>query len=281
MNRIILISILLTFGFSGRTEAQVRTPYFLYETKKINLDDRSFTRYIIPQLKNIRQEFYHILKKLHPLHESTIKLYLQISEIERDFTLFKKGCYQMDSDCLERLKDLYQKSRTFDQLVLKPLNDQLDLSLQENYQKLEAIIKLMGSLQHMANMNYRLLHALEEYILTSNTTFFLFFDSKSLIEPTIHEMHLSSELLMTQLLEGELREDFHAVWIQFFKELDQRIIYERDKVFLLKRLEELNLAWNTFHMKMTKGNHNLPKNIVSLIKIMHNRWNSCLKIILR
>ncbi|MCR9204457.1 MAG: hypothetical protein NXH75_07770, partial [Halobacteriovoraceae bacterium] len=111
--------------------------------------------------------------------------------------------------------------------------------------------------------------------------FFLFFDGKTLIQPTIHEMLLSSELLMTQLLDGEMKDDFHAVWIHFFKEVDQKLIYERDKIYLLKRLEELNLSWNTYHMKMTKGNHDVPKNIVSLIKIMHNRWNSCLKIVLR
>ncbi len=86
--------------------------------------------------------------------------------------------------------------------------------------------------------------------------------------------------MLTQLLETKLRRDFHAVWMHFFKEVDQKVLYEKDKNYMVRRLEELNLAWNTFHMKMTKGNHNLPKSIVSLIKIMHNRWNSCLKIIL-
>lgn len=279
MRQLVLFILLFTFSFSGAS--QVRSPYFLYEKKKIKLDDRSFSRYIIPQLKAITQEFYHILKKLHPIHEVTIKIYLQISEIEREFNVFNKKCSHMDDDCLERLKSLYQKARELDKLILAPLGKQLNLSNKFSHAELEAVVKLIGSLEKVSNQNYRLMHALEEYILTSNTTFFLFFDGKTLIQPTIHEMLLSSELMMTQLLDGEMKDDFHAVWIHFFKEVDQKLIYERDKIYLLKRLEELNLSWNTYHMKMTKGNHDIPKNIVSLIKIMHNRWNSCLKIVLR
>lgn len=274
------VILLFTF-FTLSSLAQVRTPYFIYEKKKIKLDDKSFTRYIIPQLKALTQEFYHILKKYHSLHESTIKLYLQVSEIERAFKIFDKNCKQMDNDCLDQLKSLYEKARVLDKLILNPLHNQLRLFQNFSSSELEAVIQLIGSLEQISNQNYRLMHALEEYILTANTTFFLFFDGKTLIQPTIHEMLLSSELMMTQLLEGKMKEDFHAVWIHFFREVDQKLIYEQDKIYLLKRLEELNLAWNTFHMKMTKGNHDVPSNIVSLIKIMHNRWNSCLKIILR
>lgn len=276
-----LLFFVFILGFSFSSFSQVRSPYFLYEKKKINLDDRSFNRYIIPQLKALNQEFYHILKKLHPIHESTIKLYLQISDIEREFNVFNKKCSHMDDDCLDQLKSLYQKSRDLDKLILMPLGKQLDLSQSFTNAELEAVVKLIGTLEGISNQNYRLMHALEEYILTSNTTFFLFFDGKSLIQPTIHQMLLSSELMMTQLLDGELKQDFHAVWVHFFKEIDKKLIFEKDKIYLLKRLEELNLSWNTYHMKMTKGNHDIPKNIVSLIKIMHNRWNSCLKIILR
>ena len=146
---------------------------------------------------------------------------------------------------------------------------------------MEGLLQLISSLGNMSNRNYRLMHALEEYLLTANTSYFPYYDGRSLIEPTLHKMLLSSELMITQLLESKLKDDFHAAWMHFFKDVDQKILYEKDKIYLIKRLEELNLAWNTFHMKMTKGNHNLPKNIVSLIKIMHNRWNSCLKIILR
>ncbi|MCF8058807.1 MAG: hypothetical protein K9K67_05905 [Bacteriovoracaceae bacterium] len=261
--------------------AQVRSSYFLYDTKKINLDDRSFERYIIPQLKAITQEFYHILKKLHPIHDSTIKLFLQLSNTERTFKKYHKKCKEIDDECFENLKELYGQSRKLDQLIMEPQNNLVKLTNTGSSHELEGMLHLISGLGQMGNQNYRLMHALEEYILTANTSFFPFYDGKSLIEPTIHKMLLSSELMLTQLLEGELRDDFHAVWIHFFKEVDEKILYQKDKIYLIKRLEELNLSWNTFHMKMTKGNHNLPQNIVGLIKIMHNRWNSCLKIILR
>lgn len=259
----------------------METSYFLYDDNKIRLDDRSFTRYVLPQLKALTQEFYHILKKLHPIHESTIKLYLKLSSSERMFKEFRQTCRQIDDECNKKLKELYRETRDLDRLILGPQNTLLNLKEAKDTKEIEAMLHLISGLGEMGNQNYRLMHALEEYILTANTSYFPYYDGRSLIEPTLHKMLLSSELMLTQLLGPKLREDFHAVWMHFFKDVDQKILYEKDKVYLVKRLEELNLAWNTFHMKMTKGNHELPKNLVSLIKIMHNRWNSCLKIILR
>lgn len=259
---------------------QVRSSYFLYDQKKIKLDERSFTRYILPQLKALTQEFYHILKKLHPVHDSTIKLYLKLSESERLFKSFSSTCNKLEGDCLGDLKTLYRHTRELDQLILKPQDGLIDLQQAQSTHEMEGLLQLISSLGNMSNRNYSLMHALEEYMLTANTSYFPYYDGRSLIEPTLHKMLLSSELMLTQMLESKLRDDFHAAWMHFFKDVDQKILYEKDKDYLVKRLEELNLAWNTFHMKMTKGNHELPQNIVSLIKIMHNRWNSCLKIIL-
>lgn len=259
----------------------MKSSYFLYDDKKIKIDPRSFSRYVLPQLRALTQEFYHILKKLNPIHDSTIKLYEQLSKNERMFKTFRKDCRQINESCYDMLKELYMQTRKTDRLILGPQNNLMSLSNVNNTQELEGLLHLISGLGEMANQNYRLMHALEEYILTANTIFFPYYDGRSLIEPTLHKMLLSSELMLTQQLETKLRRDFHAAWMHFFKEVDQKILYEKDKVYMVKRLEELNLAWNTFHMKMTKGNHNLPKNIVSLIKIMHNRWNSCLKIVLR
>lgn len=266
---------------SSSAFAQVRSSYFLYEDKKIKVDDRSFKRYILPQLRAITQEYYHILRKLNPVHDSTIKLYLKLSKSERLFKTFARDCRRLEGDCLQDLKDLYGHTRELDYLILKPQDGLIDLKSSQSTHEMEGLLQLISSLGKMSNDNYRLMHALEEYILTANTSYFPYYDGRPLIEPTLHKMLLSSELMITQLLESKLRADFHAAWMHFFKDIDQKVLYEEDKNYLIKRLEELNLAWNTFHMKMTKGNHNLPKNIVSLIKIMHNRWNSCLKIILR
>jgi hypothetical protein len=278
MKRIIIFFLLV---LSGPSFSQVRTPYFLYEKNKIQLADRNFKKYIIPQLRAIKQEYFLLLRKLHPLHDNTIKLYTQLSSTERTFSNFSSECSQITAECLTSLKGLYLQTRKLDNLISRMQTKEVNLKKAAGLHQTEALLQLISSLGQMGNNNYRLMHALEEYILTSNTSFFPYYDGKTLIEPTIHEMLLSSELLLNQLLTGELKEDFHAVWMHFFRSIDERIIYKKNKVFLLKRLEGLNLAWNTFHMKMTKGNHNLPKNLVSLIKIMHNRWNSCLKIILR
>lgn len=263
----------------SNTYSQVRTPYFLYSKEKVDLKDRSFKRYIIPQLRAITQEYFFILKKLHPIHNSTNKLYVQISNAERTFKSFNQECTQINQDCLVTLKGLYLQTRKLDRLIMEPQSYKLSDLDSKSSHEIESVLDMFQSLGAMYNVNYLLMHTIEEYILTSNTSFFPYYDGRAIIEPSIHKMFISSELMLTQMLEGELKDDFHAVWMQFFREIDDKILYQKDKIFLLRRLEEMNIAWNTFHMKMTKGNHNLPKEIINLIKIMHNRWNSCLKII--
>lgn len=267
--------------FSSSTFSQVKTTYFLYDDKKLKIDPRSFTRYVLPQIKAINQEFFLILKKLHPLHESTIQIYQHLKEMERDYISFSKECSKLDQDCHQSLHNIYQQSRKLEGYLLKPQMQEMDFSAAQNIDHTDSLLHLLSDMTLIGNTNYRLMHTLEEYLLTANTTYFNFFDGKKIIEPKIHQMVITADLMLIPLLTKELKEPFHAVWIHFFSKLNEHLIHKKDQEFLISRLEELNLAWNTFHMKMTKENNDLPSNLIKLIKIMHNRWNSCLKIILR
>ena len=269
------------FLFSFSTFAQVKSTYFLYDDKKIQIDPRSFTRYVLPQIKAINQEFFLILKKLHPLHESTIKTYQHLKEMERDYISFSQTCSKLNEKCLQSLQDIYKQSRELENLLLKPQSKNMDFSLPQNIEHVDSLLHLISDMTLIGNTNYQLMHTLEEYLLTANTTFFHFFDGKRTIEPKIHQMVVTADLMLIPLMKEGLKDPFHAVWVHFFSKLNEHLLHEKDQKFLISRLEELNLSWNTFHMKMTKENNDLPSNMIKLIKIMHNRWNSCLKIILR
>ena len=78
-----------------------------------------------------------------------------------------------------------------------------------------------------------------------------------------------------------LREMLYNVWVLFFRNIEKLGPTVKDRKYLMKRLEELNIAWNTFHMKTTKGPYQIDPKIQSSIKIMHNRWNLVLKVILK
>lgn len=262
------------FIFSGISFAQVRTSYYPYEEKPVMLSEGSFRIYIIPQLKAISQEYFYLLRKLNPIHGETIELYQKVLAISRKMDGVNKVCQESVEECEKVFKDSYKLARALDR----------DISnLQSRYLKVElpTELQLASSLDKISLQNYVLLHKIEEHLLTLKTSFAPYYYGKSEFQPIIHKILLNSEFMLTQMLEGTLKDDFDSVWSGFINEVNRKLIYERDKIYLLKRLEELNLTWNTFHMKMTKGNHNIPGPLIKMIKVMHNRWNSCLKIILR
>jgi len=273
--------ILLLFTQIHLAQAQVSTSYYLYDQDKIKIDSRSFTRYVLPQLRAISQEFFLILKKLHPIHENTIDIFKHVTEMQRQYSSFSKSCSTLNKECSETLNEIYQKARKLDRLILAPQRTQVNFSSENNKDHTDSLLHLISDLGVMANTNYRLMHTLEEFLLTANTNFFPYFDGKRIIEPKIHQMALTAELTLIQLLKPGIKGPFHTVWLHFFKKVDEKLLFEKDQEFLIKRLEELNLAWNTFHMKMTKENNDLSSQNIKLIKIMHNRWNSVLKIVLR
>ncbi|MAF78085.1 MAG: hypothetical protein CME63_14230 [Halobacteriovoraceae bacterium] len=270
MRIVLLFTLLLT---SFKLSAQVRTSYYPYEEKPIELSDRSFHRYIMPQLKAISQEYFHILRKLNPVHSETIELFTKVMTLNHAMSGINKICQESLEKCEERFKKANSLARSLD----------LDIAnLQAKHLKLvePKELEFASSLDQLSLENYKLIHKIEEHLITLNTDFSSSYYGKSLFQPIVHKMLLDSEFMLTQMLGGTLKDDFDSVWVGFFKEVNQRLIYEKDKIYLLKRLEELNLSWNTFHMKMTKGNHDLPPHLIKLIKVMHNRWNSCLKVIL-
>jgi len=269
--RILLLLLLSSFSISSFS--QVRTSYFPYIENPIDLRDYSFSRYIMPQLKAISQEYFQILRKLNPVHSETIGLYNKVLSLSRGINGVNKLCQDSEDKCEEVFKKSYELAKSLDKDISK---------LQFKYQRIEVSkqLEFISSLDKISLQNYTLLHKLEEHLITLKTNFSSYYFGKSGFEPIIHKMLLDSEFMLTQMLGGKLKDDFDAVWFGFFKEVNQKLIYENDKIYMLKRLEELNLSWNTFHMKMTKGNHDLDSAMIKQIKVMHNRWNSCLKVIL-
>lgn len=268
-----IVLLLLLFTFSLPTLSQVKTSYYPYIKGPIQLSDRSFHRYIMPQLRAISQEYFHILKKLDPVHSETIDLFSEVINLSRTMEGINKICQESLKECQSTFKKANSLARKLDIDIIK---------LQAKHLKVERPkdLEFVSSLDQLSLQNYKLIHKIEEHLITLDTDFASSYYGKSSFQPIIHKMLIDSEFMLTQMLEGELKNIFDSVWIGFFKEVNQKLIYEKDKIFLLKRLEELNLAWNTFHMKISKGSYNIPNHLIKLLKVMHRRWNSCLKVVL-
>ncbi len=266
------------FSFTSHSKSK----YYPYNNKKPKLNNTSFNRYVIPQLRAISKEYYHILVKLHPIHKTLITLNSQGKTLVKNLDSFEKSCQDMTPECNEKLKEVYKVSRSIDKTILEVQKYKVTMNGKDHLQDSGLYyMKLLAQLDQIGNNNYKLLHYLEEYRLTSNTNYSSYFSKKHIIKSLIHEILINTKMIMTGFLNKNIQSDFEAVWFQFITPIEKNVIENRQKDFLIDRLDGLNMAWNTFHMKMTKGNHKMPKPIISTIRIMHNRWNSILKIILR
>lgn len=292
--RLLILSILLGTAFASTHSLAAEkkkaypatniTTYYHYNDKPLKLSPESFRRYARPQLKSMLSEYYHILKKSNSIHANLVQLKNIIFELDIQFKVSHEVCVQKELvNCEEELKSFYKISRELanhlnsiqkNRIKYKKIND-------GNPFNLDSVLNLSRLLNKIDINNYKLLHMIEEYLITINTPYFPYFEGKNAFNVIMHDMSFSADQMITSQLPTNIRDEFDFIWTNFFRPMDTKVIKERDFKFLIKRLDEFNGAWNSFHKNMTKGTISIPKSQVQLIKIMHNRWNSVLKVILR
>lgn len=265
--------------------------YYPYDKKSPSVSQASFNRYVVSNAKTITRYYYGILEQIHEVNKPLLVLNKKANQLVIKLKDFQKSCPVMTSECRDKLKEIYDKSRAIDRTILLLQKRRMSLKAITPEASKEEIklkkhshafyLKLMGIIDHIGSTNYKLMHYLEEYRLTANTSYSSYFRKKNTITSLSYEILTNTKMALTTMLDKEIQHDFEAVWLQYIDLLESNVIQRRDREFLIRRLEDLNMSWNTFHMKMTKGNYKMPKNIVQTIITMHRHWNSILKIILR
>ncbi len=271
---------LLCFILFSTNNGHCDYPYFHFDESKVHLSKESFTRYVRPQIKNMVKEFYHLLKKGHPLHGDIILIRTKIAELSRDWQEWEMSCTNMKDECNEMLINFYKKARALDLILLNIQNSQLNFISDDNTNQFDNILYLMQKIDHLSNLNYEILHKLEELLITIEINYFYHSNVAVDFGPIYHKMLLNSEMILTSLLEKRFAVEFDTLWVNFMKQLESHIVQKQDSKYLLKNLGALNMSWNSFHMRIVKSNLSYPANKISIISIMHNRWNSVLKMIM-
>ncbi len=274
MNRLLFV---LLFLYSVGAKANYQ--YYKFDVQKVKVSDSSYRRYIIPQLKSLLKEYYHILEKVDPLQKEVLKIKAQTIAMRSRWEVTKELCLEISEECTKGLREIYHLSRSLDKNLSTYLNE--DMSFPTESEKVDSTLKLHGSLDKLFNLNYKNLHAMEEYLITFGTPLFPYNKIHKNLGQNLHAMNLTCELAMTGKLIPEIQEEFDFVWNHFFKTIEEHLLSHKGQIYFLKRLGELNMAWNSFSMKMTKGNLKVPPEVSNIVKLMHNRWNSILKIVLR
>lgn len=256
-------------------------PYFFYKSGQIKISNDQYRRYVRPQLVSIVNEYYSLLKKLEPKTTDAIDLKEKVLTLSKQWQAYSRTRCPGEADCESKREKVAETARLVDKLILKIQSKSITASGPTDEAYMDSEINLTRSIDQLSLQIYRLNHLIEENQLFEETPFAHFNHSRRDIGETVTMLKISTELLVTQKLSPIFKKDFDKLWNGYIVVLEQEILDADGPDPLIREMGTLNLSWNTFHMKMTKGNDYFPKALIPHINIMHNRWNSFLKIALR
>lgn len=284
--------VFFTLMISQSTSAQMRLPTAQqsdqevslksFGGRKLSMTDETFRRFVIRQLKSMHVEFFFVIKKLHPDAAELISLRERLMYMQKDFLRWRNDCQSKNINCLPQLRELYRQCKNLDQTILRLQESKLMLSDVKDASDIDIRLQIYSSLTEMVKTNSEILHSLELTMMVTETPYFSLMPPQQDFSHLIHRMLLMAELNMTALLGSPLREEFYSLWTNFIKPIEFHILENEDKNYYLNRMEELNIYWNNFHKNLSKTHQNeLSSPILSTVRVMHNRWNSLLRLILR
>ena len=275
--KILLLSLLLLY-----THSFANYQYYYYDAKKVKVSNASFNRYVRSQARNIVAEYYNILKKLDPFHGELINIRKEILNLNVAWEAWLPQCSNKDPSCAKTLQDFYHQARELDRHMLAVQKQKLkhwgELNTND---RIDSLLPLANALDDISNFNYRTLHLLEELLITTNTQYFLGPSAKERLTPLIHQMQLTSDRIVTCNVPAEYKDEFVFLMATYIKQMEVFVSIKGDQDYLLNNMGTFNISWNIFHHKMSKGQYNIPANLLKTMTMMHNRWNWILKLYLK
>lgn len=255
--------------------------YYYYDKMKLNFSKESHDRYIRPQLKNIKTEYFFLAKKLNPLQntifklrEAVLKLVLDYNEKYKECIIQQREQLYCEVDVTTLLKDSYDVDQNIMTLRVESLNkENFNLDNISNY------FLFSKHLDQVEVLNSRVQRYLELKNIVKGTIYTTYTSQFSDLTNTIINLNNTINFVFIEQLPDEVKDTFEALLVEFISPLERNLINKYSPEWFKLELGSLNLAWNTFHMTLEKGSKTFPISLVSLVKIMHNRWNSVLKLI--
>ncbi len=250
--------------------------YFKFKPENVKISKESYRRYIKPQAKNISTEFYFLAKNVtpavEPINHFRKKVVTLISSVQ-DLSNCKssESCHEQQLKVLSKLGNETHNLFKINQNIFS--ESKLKSDKYDNY------LNLLEQSRNVRQILFKLESKIQLSYLLLNTNFEA--NSPSLKEVQIELTQLENIInqMVVELLPSQYKGIFDELLHHFIIPLEKRVIQKSSSEWLVNNLGRLNLAWNTFHMSLDKGGLNFPKKHVNLLKIMHNRWNSILKII--
>jgi hypothetical protein len=212
-------------------------------------------------------DFYSVLKKINPLQEDTINLKVLTNRFEVKWKKYNPNCNT--EDCQENFEDLKSLAKRIN-INSRKLESRISelFNKKNNIDSTIALSKYSGKI---SDIWHNILNYLENPLLLKE---------KGKVSVFLNKALLNMEIILTKPLDDDIQKNFYFVWSNFIKKLEREIIEKQNINFLITRLEELNITWNSFYMKVPRWKELVSGTPKSQLKVMHQRWNSILKIVL-
>lgn len=258
---------------------------FDFDLKKAQINNKSYQKYIVPQLRFMVSDFLHIIRKISPEQKQFIDLYTEYQNFFRPL-----------SEALNDLKANPPTTQTVDKisgiktdlllLENKLINHRIELLNKRNLfqSPLQLDINMAELMANLKNLNHYILLLINPLVLdVPEVGQIKYSQIIQDITRLAHLVQLDIEFIAFEMLPEGQREAFTQVWNHFFKTIIQILSIEDSKQAadgLFKSLGELNIGWHTFSMQVIKQEISMPDKTDKVVALMLNRWNSILKMIL-
>ena len=247
-----------------------------YGPKNINLSEFGFNRYVRPQLINITQEYLNLVTTLNPELKKMQSLNRHFIELEKDFVKIKEYYKFQQTDLLS---SKISKSLNHLRKTIEILNTAPNLAAKTYFTGEDLLISFHEFFNFKSSVN-------NLYLRYEN----MYFLSQANIPPPVTLEQLKFEinhtynqyhLYLLKSSDSRFRSEFISFWSDFIKPIQQMILPQSDKKLFIHKLNKLNLRLNFLNARLTKRNQKISKQVKTILNIIHNRWNSILKVTLK
>ena len=277
MKRILFLLALMSFPFYGDRDKV----FYHFDKIENSITSSVFDRYVKPQLKSIVNHYFSLLRSVEPRNGKMLRLKKLLDDSNGFFGGPGTGCsIEKDADCLGRFTKVVHVHYSIDNEI-NSFFQSLIASQKEMMFNGDRFVIFRDRLSGFFKENLAIVHALEEVLLLSHTPFRIRGGRVNELRSRRHALGLNFDQLITLLLPEGIHGDFSALYLNFIKSLDRYVVRGGQDSYLMGNLEQFNNFWNAFHMKMTKSSMKLNKESLDTIQLIHQRWNSVLKLLLR
>lgn len=248
-----------------------------YSSKNIKLTQNEYTRWVKPQLKNISQDYQTLLTLLNP----------NLKNVKENFALFKalrdKSEYFISSCATPGKIECTQVVNEYISILGRVIVSTETLELKKD-SGLNVIRE--NTIETLELHSLFQQYLMDLYFKFLNYSFFYNSEISSSATPNslikdIHQIYNSYNFYILSNSDPRFFEAFSEFWNDFIRPVESILLVEKDKSHYIRRLNDLNLRWNFFHVELTKRNKTVSKAVTSLLTTMHNRWKISLRVTLR